>query len=145
MFATMMARIEEEASLALVSVEVPDNLENSEQLVVEEPDESLMQFQHPDAASPVDQTIDDSEGQDDQDSHQANGRQTTASQAPQKGGLIYHGSRTAPPAPSKSPAPLVKGDLDKVGRNDPCPCGSGKKFKKCHGALLQEEDEAPQI
>jgi preprotein translocase subunit SecA len=24
---------------------------------------------------------------------------------------------------------------DKVGRNDPCPCGSGKKYKKCHGAL----------
>lgn len=23
-----------------------------------------------------------------------------------------------------------------VGRNDPCPCGSGKKFKKCHGAAL---------
>ncbi len=22
---------------------------------------------------------------------------------------------------------------DKVGRNEPCPCGSGKKFKKCHG------------
>ena len=27
-------------------------------------------------------------------------------------------------------------DLSKVGRNDPCPCGSGKKFKKCHGAKL---------
>jgi preprotein translocase subunit SecA len=26
-----------------------------------------------------------------------------------------------------------RGD-DKVGRNDPCPCGSGKKYKKCHGA-----------
>jgi preprotein translocase subunit SecA len=25
------------------------------------------------------------------------------------------------------------GDVDKVGRNDPCPCGSGKKYKKCHG------------
>jgi hypothetical protein len=25
---------------------------------------------------------------------------------------------------------------DKVGRNEPCPCGSGKKFKKCHGATL---------
>ncbi len=25
--------------------------------------------------------------------------------------------------------------LPKVGRNDPCPCGSGKKYKKCHGAL----------
>ena len=27
-------------------------------------------------------------------------------------------------------------DLSKIGRNDPCPCGSGKKFKKCHGASL---------
>ncbi len=25
--------------------------------------------------------------------------------------------------------------VEKVGRNDPCPCGSGKKFKKCHGAI----------
>ena len=25
--------------------------------------------------------------------------------------------------------------LPKVGRNDPCPCGSGKKFKLCHGRL----------
>ena len=25
-------------------------------------------------------------------------------------------------------------NTDKVGRNDPCPCGSGKKYKKCHGA-----------
>jgi len=28
----------------------------------------------------------------------------------------------------------VRRDVAKVGRNDPCPCGSGKKFKKCHGA-----------
>jgi len=28
----------------------------------------------------------------------------------------------------------VQRDHDKVGRNDPCPCGSGKKYKKCHGA-----------
>ncbi|WP_394845245.1 preprotein translocase subunit SecA [Pendulispora brunnea] len=27
----------------------------------------------------------------------------------------------------------------KIGRNDPCPCGSGQKFKKCHGAALEEE------
>jgi preprotein translocase subunit SecA len=27
-------------------------------------------------------------------------------------------------------------DWSNVGRNDPCPCGSGKKFKKCHGANL---------
>jgi preprotein translocase subunit SecA len=28
----------------------------------------------------------------------------------------------------------VKRDGDKVGRNDPCPCGSGRKYKRCHGA-----------
>lgn len=27
----------------------------------------------------------------------------------------------------------VKSKADKIGRNDPCPCGSGKKYKKCHG------------
>ncbi|MFN2316377.1 MAG: SEC-C metal-binding domain-containing protein, partial [Gemmatimonadales bacterium] len=26
------------------------------------------------------------------------------------------------------------GAVPEVGRNDPCPCGSGKKYKKCHGA-----------
>ena len=30
----------------------------------------------------------------------------------------------------------VAGELPKVGRNDPCPCGSGKKYKHCHGQLL---------
>ena len=33
---------------------------------------------------------------------------------------------------SNGTAPRVTGE--KVGRNDPCPCGSGKKYKKCHGA-----------
>ena len=28
----------------------------------------------------------------------------------------------------------IRRDMPKVGRNDPCPCGSGKKYKKCHGA-----------
>jgi len=27
-------------------------------------------------------------------------------------------------------------DQPKVGRNEPCPCGSGKKYKKCHGAAM---------
>jgi len=31
-------------------------------------------------------------------------------------------------------APYLR-DGSKVGRNDPCPCGSGKKFKQCHGAI----------
>ena len=31
--------------------------------------------------------------------------------------------------------PLAPGLFDRVGRNDPCPCGSGKKYKACHGKL----------
>ena len=34
----------------------------------------------------------------------------------------------------KKPQPQVR-PLQKVGRNDPCPCGSGKKYKHCHGKL----------
>jgi hypothetical protein len=35
--------------------------------------------------------------------------------------------------PGERVGPVVR-DAAKVGRNDPCPCGSGKKYKKCHGA-----------
>jgi len=37
-------------------------------------------------------------------------------------------------AAAEAPAPFVR-DGRKVGRNEPCPCGSGKKFKQCHGKL----------
>ena len=38
----------------------------------------------------------------------------------------HHHGKHAPETPYVRESP-------KVGRNDPCPCGSGKKFKKCHG------------
>ena len=62
---------------------------------------------------------------------------------------VREGERSAPPPPVLSrpqpkltlnrgeepvSAPTVHRSDDKVGRNDPCPCGSGKKYKKCHGA-----------
>ena len=34
----------------------------------------------------------------------------------------------------RSSRPIVKDDFSKTPRNAPCPCGSGKKFKQCHGA-----------
>jgi preprotein translocase subunit SecA len=45
----------------------------------------------------------------------------------------------APPAQASAPEiqlpkVTIRRDTPKVGRNDPCPCGSGKKFKHCHGA-----------
>ncbi|MET0795236.1 MAG: SEC-C metal-binding domain-containing protein, partial [Polyangiaceae bacterium] len=45
---------------------------------------------------------------------------------PEAAPLPVQARRSAPPTP-------------KIGRNDLCPCGSGKKFKKCHGAILEEE------
>jgi preprotein translocase subunit SecA len=41
-------------------------------------------------------------------------------------------------APAEETAPAAKPFIRegaKVGRNDPCPCGSGKKYKACHGRL----------
>jgi preprotein translocase subunit SecA len=48
-------------------------------------------------------------------------------------------SATAAPAAAGNGAPepvetVVKEEREKIGRNDPCWCGSGKKYKKCHGA-----------
>ena len=44
------------------------------------------------------------------------------------------GTAAGPPETVEAQAPIVKSDREKVGRNEPCWCGSGKKFKFCHGA-----------
>jgi preprotein translocase subunit SecA len=44
----------------------------------------------------------------------------------------------APPLATDASGTFVRGDR-KVGRNEPCPCGSGKKYKHCHGALSSVE------
>ncbi|WP_319526064.1 preprotein translocase subunit SecA [uncultured Desulfosarcina sp.] len=49
-------------------------------------------------------------------------------QQPKEQPLVFSGGGDAPAA--KKP---VKREASKVGRNDPCPCGSGKKYKKCCG------------
>jgi preprotein translocase SecA subunit len=43
--------------------------------------------------------------------------------------VLSHGDEPIAARPSSAP----KRDGEKVGRNDPCPCGSGKKYKRCHG------------
>jgi preprotein translocase subunit SecA len=45
--------------------------------------------------------------------------------------VIFGAGRTRSLSGSQQPANV---DWANVGRNDPCPCGSGKKYKKCHGA-----------
>jgi len=52
------------------------------------------------------------------------------------GGTATGGEELRPARTGGDDAPIktVRRDEPKVGRNDPCPCGSGKKYKKCHGA-----------
>jgi preprotein translocase subunit SecA len=55
---------------------------------------------------------------------------------PRRGQVTYtkaNASATAAGEDSGKPRTIVS-DQPKIGRNDPCPCGSGKKYKKCHGA-----------
>ena len=50
-------------------------------------------------------------------------------QKPKEQNLVFSGSGDSAPAKKKP----VKRETQKVGRNAPCPCGSGKKYKKCCG------------
>ncbi|MEY4175465.1 MAG: preprotein translocase SecA subunit [Actinomycetota bacterium] len=67
-----------------------------------------------------------------------NVQQTSSDNQPRTGGFAAaatgdEGAAPAAPAPAKQQT-VVKDEWSKTPRNAPCPCGSGKKFKMCHGA-----------
>jgi preprotein translocase subunit SecA len=55
-------------------------------------------------------------------------------QNPEAAALAADPEQAAPPPPAAQKAPVMR-STPKVGRNDPCPCGSGQKYKACHGKL----------
>jgi preprotein translocase subunit SecA len=58
--------------------------------------------------------------------------------APPTGG----GGATLDELREQAAAKPVTRQAPKIGRNDPCPCGSGKKFKQCHGSVLEDDQPA---
>lgn len=137
LFEQLMARIQEETSVALMTIEIPDQSAIPTQSE-EAYDEGDLEFQHP-SAPPVGSLSEGLEQNPDAYSRE----KSQVSDSDNNSGLIYHGSRKSmEPEPRGSAAPLRR-ELDKIGRNDPCPCGSGKKFKKCHGAPGSEQEGAP--
>jgi uncharacterized protein YecA (UPF0149 family) len=66
-------------------------------------------------------------------SHKELGSFETLSQQPvtDSGATSQQGPGLQPP--HEKPKPII-GHSKEVGRNDPCPCGSGKKYKKCCGS-----------
>jgi preprotein translocase subunit SecA len=88
-----------------------ENLERQQRLA------RALQMQHADAVSPIQApTNPDDPG----------------APPPAAGGGNVMEMEPRPPAPAA--APFVRA-VPKVGRNEPCPCGSGRKYKHCHGAL----------
>ena len=117
LFEGMMTRIYDETAQAMLHMEAPQIA--SAVPAADEPDEGELSFKHPNAApmmAPVP-------------------AQTPAGSVPSEDGMIYHGSRSTQESSVKAPAQTQRRASEKVGRNDPCSCGSGKKYKKCHGAL----------
>jgi preprotein translocase subunit SecA len=70
-----------------------------------------------------------------QQQRQAQARQLQFQHAEADGLAAGDGEPVAESAAAMMPQMPVHRDAPKVGRNDPCPCGSGKKYKHCHGQL----------
>ena len=118
LFENMMGRIYDETTQAMLFFDA-SQVANT-QLEADEPDESELTFKHPDAL-PVAQ-------------NEPPGAPSPRAQTSEDG-MIYHGSRSGGETPARTAPQTQRRSAEKVGRNDPCPCGSGKKYKKCHGAL----------
>jgi preprotein translocase subunit SecA len=118
MFSGMLDRVKHDTITILSKVQVrrPEDVSRVE---APRPDAAGLQFKHAEAPSlrVLPQTI-----------GQAATGQTPAAAIPRVR------APGAPPPQAEGVAPFVR-EQPKVGRNHPCPCGSGKKFKHCHGSL----------
>jgi preprotein translocase subunit SecA len=130
LFSAMLDRIKFETSSMMAKIEVrtQEEIEREE----EERRQRLMralQAQHAEAASLL------AAAEEQQTAVAAGVRASTAGTSQPRAGV-----RAAPPPPlaPETAGTFVRGER-KVGRNEPCPCGSGKKYKHCHGALSSVE------
>ncbi len=116
MFSAMLDQVKRDVVtiLARARVRSPDEIAAEE---AQRRMAAQLQYRHDEAPSPAGAAADPGEAL------------PAEGQAPAAGGL-----RLRPAAPRAPAAPFVRED-PKVGRNDPCPCGSGKKYKQCHGKL----------
>jgi preprotein translocase subunit SecA len=108
MFSRMLDRLKFEVASILAKVQVRTQ-EDVAAMEEQRRRVRAMQFQHAEAPS------------------------VTAPPAPEPAAAPAQG-RGAAPAAAAAVAPFVR-DQAKVGRNDPCPCGSGLKYKQCHGKI----------
>jgi preprotein translocase subunit SecA len=121
MFAEMMANIATNTGQKLFRV----------QIVREQPVPEIHQKQRRMVEIHASASADGAQGADAAAQQQAGAQKAAAAQA--GAGAQAMAAAGVPPAEIKKPETVRRAE-PKVGRNDPCPCGSGKKYKKCHGA-----------
>jgi preprotein translocase subunit SecA len=112
LFAAMLDSIKREVSRHLMAVQIrtQEQVEEAERRA-EEAARAVRNIQYQHADYPVGVAAAEEEGE--------------------AGGVA---AATAPPPQQPAAQPFTRSS-EKVGRNDPCPCGSGKKYKHCHGRL----------
>jgi preprotein translocase subunit SecA len=132
MFTTMLDRVKFETVTRLMQIEVRTQEEVDRE--EEERRRRLMQAlhaQHPEMLSAL-------AGGADMPADAAAAVPAAARAAMMRAGAQGLGETEMPAAPLESQGTFVRGER-KIGRNEPCPCGSGKKYKHCHGALSSVE------
>jgi preprotein translocase subunit SecA len=119
LFSAMLDRIKFETVTTVSKIQVRSQAEiEREELERQQRLARALQAQHAEAISPI-QAVPGPQGPGAGDSGTA-------------GGNVME----MDPRSSAAAAPFVR-QMPKVGRNEPCPCGSGRKYKHCHGALQQ--------
>ncbi len=116
LFSELLDRYKQEVTniLCKVQIQQPEDVRRVEP----HPAEREMHFEHADAQSAL------------SEAPATPPEEEPAQPAPVAVARARSGRREPPPKPQTQ----VR-QMPKVGRNDPCPCGSGKKYKQCHGAL----------
>ncbi len=122
MFGLMLDQVKRQVISILTRIRLQSAAEVEAVAEAGKPDERRMQFTHAEAASPI-----------------AAAPEPPASPPGLAGAPRPVASGRGLPTPVPAPAaaagtPFVRNDR-KVGRNEPCPCGSGKKYKQCHGRI----------
>jgi preprotein translocase subunit SecA len=109
LFSSMLDRVKHDTASVLTRIEVRDQAEvEREEAGQRERMMRALQAQHAEAQS--------------------------ALTATESAAVLPDGAAGAGAVGMESQAPFVRGER-KVGRNEPCPCGSGRKYKQCHGQL----------
>jgi preprotein translocase subunit SecA len=124
LFSAMLDRIKFDTLTTVSKIQVRSQAEiEREELERQQRLARALQMQHAEAISPI-----QAGGFDHQGGNGAGG--DGSGDDPPGPNLLEAQPRSAAPPPFVRPVP-------KVGRNEMCPCGSGKKYKHCHGALQQ--------